>query len=153
MAIGLVVYDLAVAIFERLAPRSWVVAWRRLANPIAMPILGWAPGWAVVETTGHKTGLLRRHPVGGRLAQDTYWFVAVDAAKSPYVKNIEANPKVRVKVHGRWREGSAHVLADDDPKRRMILLNPINSLFILIAASEHVTVRVDLALPGSAAGG
>lgn len=141
---GLVVYDLAIAVFERLAPRPWVVAFRRFANPRSMAILGVIPGWAIVETTGHKTGTTRRHPVGGRLQGDTYWFVAVEPATSAYVRNIEANPSVRVKVHGRWRAGVARVLVDDDATRRMRRLNPLNSLFIWIAAREHVTVRVDL---------
>jgi hypothetical protein len=30
------------------------------------------------------------------------------------VRNIEANARVRVKVHGTWPAGTAHILDDDD---------------------------------------
>jgi hypothetical protein len=39
---------------------------------------------------------------------------------------------------------TAHLLDDDDPRRRLLRLNPLNSLFIWIAGTELLTIRVDL---------
>ena len=37
------------------------------------------------------------------------------------VKNIQVDPRVRVRVRvgGRWRTGTAHILEDDDPRARL----------------------------------
>jgi hypothetical protein len=51
---------------------------------------------------------------------------------------------VRVRVHHRWRKGTAHLLPGDDPRRRLLRLNPANSLFIWIAGVDLLTIRVDL---------
>jgi deazaflavin-dependent oxidoreductase (nitroreductase family) len=65
--------------------------------------------------------------------------------KAGYVRNIEANPRVRVKVGRRWRTGSARVLADDDPRaRQRAMPNRLNSAAVRLMASELLTVRVDL---------
>ncbi len=139
-----VTYVLGVALFERLAPRRWVRAYQRAVNPFFGLWAGRSLGWAVIETTGRHTGLPRRVPVGGRLRGDTYWVVAGDGRHSAFVKNLEADPRVRVQVHGRWRTGTAHVLEDDDARRRLLRLNPINAVFVLIAAEHPLTVRIDL---------
>ncbi|HUC36310.1 MAG TPA: nitroreductase/quinone reductase family protein [Acidimicrobiales bacterium] len=82
---------------------------------------------------------------GGKLRiGDTFWLVAVDPRDAAYVKNIEANPHVRVQLCDQWRCGEAHLLPDDDARKRMLALNPVNGLFILLAGREHLTIRVDL---------
>ena len=140
-------FYLGIAVFERLAPRRLVRRYQRLANPWYRPMAGVVPGWAVVETTGRKTGLPRQVPVGGRLQGDTYWLIAGDGRASAFVKNLEADPRVRVRVHGRWRPGTAHVVDDDDVRQRLLRMSPANSLFLLVAnpLSRMLTVRIDLA--------
>ena len=145
---GYVGYIVVVGLFERLAPRRVVRAYQRTVNPSYLTWTGLAFGWAVIETTGRRTGLPRQVPVGGRLRGNTYWTVAGDGMHSAWVKNIAADPHVRVKVHGRWRTGTAHVLHDDDARRRLLRLNPLNSPFVLIAAKDPLTVRIDLAPRG-----
>jgi len=140
----LAAYVVGAALFERWAPPAWVRRYRLSANPFLRPLAGMSLGFAVVETTGRKTGQRRRSPVGGRLQGRTFWFVAADGWRAQYVRNIQADPRVRVKVHGRWREGAAHVLPEDNPRRRLLRLNPLNSLFLWIAGKELLTVRVDL---------
>jgi deazaflavin-dependent oxidoreductase (nitroreductase family) len=115
LALGLVVYIVAVPLFERVAPRSWVRAYARFANPFFEPWTGLIWGWAVIETTGRTSGQPRRTPIGGRLRGNTYWLVAAERGRSHYLKNIEANPRVRLRVHGSWRTGKAHVLTEDSP--------------------------------------
>lgn len=117
---------------------------QNIGNPFGRRLMRWLPGWAVIETTGRKSGKPRPVPVGGRRVGDSFWFVAVDPLQAAYVKNIEANPRVRVQLGGQWREGVAHLLFDDDVRKRMLTLNPLNGLFILIAGREHVSIRVDL---------
>jgi deazaflavin-dependent oxidoreductase (nitroreductase family) len=140
-------YVVGTALFERFAPAAWVRAWQRLANPRFAPAAGLVPGWAVIETRGRNSGQPRHTPVGGRLSGDTFWLVAADGTRSQYVKNIQASPTVRVRVHGVWRSGTARILVDDSPRRRLWRLNPLNSLFIGIAGKQLVTVRVDLHPP------
>ena len=70
--------------------------------------MGIAPrAYALVETTGAKTGKQRRVPVGNGLVGNEFWIVAEHGRKAAYVRNIERNPRVRVKVRDsqglRWR--------------------------------------------------
>jgi deazaflavin-dependent oxidoreductase (nitroreductase family) len=134
----------ALAIFERLAPRPLLRAYWKMVNPLVRPLAGFVPGWAILETTGRRTGRAHRVPVGGRRRRDSFWCLAGHGRKADYVLNIEANPRVRVRTHGRWRRGTAHVLTDDDPRRRLFRLNPANGIFILLAGSDVMTVRIDL---------
>jgi deazaflavin-dependent oxidoreductase (nitroreductase family) len=136
---------LGVYVFERVIPKSWRTAWQRFANPKSLALWGLVPGWAVIETVGCKTGLPRQTPVGGRRrGGNTFRLICGERHEAHYVKNIEANPQVRVKVQGRWHPGTAHLLDDEDPKRLGWRLNPLNTLFITIAARDHATVRIDL---------
>jgi deazaflavin-dependent oxidoreductase (nitroreductase family) len=145
----------AAAVFERMAPTPAVRAYQRFANRFQRPAAGVVPGWAVIETVGRRTGLPRQVPVGGRLRGDQYWLVAGDGRRSAYVHNITADPRVRLRVHGRWRTGTAHLLPDDDARRRLLRLNPANSLFVLIASrpGDMLTIRVDIdPAPGNSEG-
>ena len=144
-AAGSLAYVVGVGLFERLAPRRWVRAYQRAVNPLFRHWTGRAHGWAVIETTGRRSGLARQTPVGGRLVGDsTYWLVAGTGRASDYVRNIEADPRVRIRIHGRWREGEATLLPDDPARRRLFRLNPFNSAFLAVAARDPLTIRVDL---------
>jgi deazaflavin-dependent oxidoreductase (nitroreductase family) len=62
------------------------------------------PGYALLETIGRKTGKARRTPVGDARVGDRLWIVAEHGMKAGYVRNIEENPRVRVKLRkGFWR--------------------------------------------------
>jgi deazaflavin-dependent oxidoreductase (nitroreductase family) len=144
---GLIGVYFAVAIFERVIPKRWRTAWQRFANPRSLGLWGLMPGWAVIETTGRKTGLPRQTPVGGRLrGGNSFLLICGKRHEAQYVKNIETNSRVRVRVHGRWRPGTAYLLDHEDPRSRswMWRLNPLNTLFKTIAARDHAIIRVDL---------
>ena len=103
------------------------------------------PGVVILETTGRKSGQTRRTPVGKGLVGDTLWIVAEHGARAGYVRNISANPRVRVKVGRRWRTGSAHPMPDDDPRERQRRMpNKLNSASVRMMGSDLLTVRVDL---------
>ncbi len=103
------------------------------------------PVVVILETTGRRSGKPRRVPLGKALDGDTLWVVAEHGRKASYVRNIEANPRVRVRIGRRWRTGTAHVLADDDWRERQRRLpNKLNSAVVRAMATAPVTVRVDL---------
>jgi hypothetical protein len=61
------------------------------------------------------------------------------------VKNIQANPRVRVKVGRRWLSGTARILPDDDPYERMRKLGRrANDSAVRLMGTEHLVIRVDL---------
>ncbi|MDQ3935756.1 MAG: nitroreductase family deazaflavin-dependent oxidoreductase [Actinomycetota bacterium] len=100
---------------------------------------------ALLETTGRKSGEPRRTPVGNGLRGHTFWIVTEHGRRAAYVRNIEAYPRVRVKVGRRWYAGTAHVLTDDDPGERMRALGrPANDSMVRLMGTEHLTIRVDL---------
>jgi deazaflavin-dependent oxidoreductase (nitroreductase family) len=80
------------------------------------------PGYALLETIGRKTGKTRRTPVGDARVGYQFWIVAEHGMKAGYVRNIAHNPRVRLKLRkglrARWYTGTAHVLSDDDPRKR-----------------------------------
>lgn len=103
---------------------------------------------ALLETTGRKSKQPRRTPIGNGLRGDAFWIVTEHGRRAAYVKNIEADPRVRVKVGRRWYSGTAHLLPDDDPYGRMRLLGrPGNDSVVRLMGTEHLTIRVDLDHP------
>jgi deazaflavin-dependent oxidoreductase (nitroreductase family) len=115
-------------------------------NPVAKRgvKLGLLRGWAVLETVGRTSGQPRETPVGNGLEGDTFWLVAEHGRSASYVKNIEANPRVRVNVRRRWRSGTAHLLPDDDPRKRQRSLGRLNSIAVRTMGTELLTIRIDL---------
>jgi len=111
----------------------------RLLNPVVRPLLErglWPRTQALLETTGRKTGSPRRVPVGNGLRGDSFWIVTEHGYAADYVKNIQTQPRVRVKV-GRWYEGTALILPDDDPRERLRWLGrPVNDTLLLLVGTE-----------------
>jgi deazaflavin-dependent oxidoreductase (nitroreductase family) len=120
----------------------------RVINPPvrALAARGLAPGIALLETTGRKSGEPRRTPVSNGLdrATNTFWIVAEMGRKAAYVRNIEAQPRVRIRVRARWRGGTAHVLDDEDPRARLRSLSRLNASGVRAMGSDLTVVRVDL---------
>jgi deazaflavin-dependent oxidoreductase (nitroreductase family) len=108
------------------------------------------PGVILLETTGRKSGQPRRTPVGGRREGATIWVVAEHGLRANYVRNIEANPRVRVKIGRRWHTGTAHPLPDDDWRERLRMIGrgrpglKLNSTVVRVMHSTPATVRIDL---------
>ena len=126
---------------------------RRLMNPLVRGTLlkGWRiPGYALLETTGRKSGQPRRTPVGDGLDGDTVWIVAEHGRRADYVRNIERNRRVRVMARGRWRSGTAVPLYDDDPRERQRILGRhrlgrrLNDVAVRSFGTDLLTVRIDL---------
>ena len=129
----------------------------RVINPIVK--LAWRlgippPGDALLETTGRRTGQPRYTPICDGLEGGTFWLVAQRGRRADWVRNIQANPRVRVKVASwprtRWQAGTAHILDDDDPRERQQIIGQ-GDLWRrwCVGASQAIgtsplTVRIDL---------
>jgi deazaflavin-dependent oxidoreductase (nitroreductase family) len=91
-------------------PRRAALALWRLMNPVARLLAGLAPWWVVLETTGCKSGLPRPVPLArGPVEGSTTWVIAVHGRHSGFAHNIARSPRVRLKLRGRWRHGTATV--------------------------------------------
>ncbi|MCX5169725.1 nitroreductase/quinone reductase family protein [Streptomyces antibioticus] len=111
---------------------------------VANPVLRRLPFHTVLETTGRVSGLPRRTPLGGRRVGDSFWLVSEFGERSQYVRNILADPRVRVRIRGRWYTGTAHPLPDDDPVARLRTLPRFNSTGVRALGTNLLTIRVDL---------
>jgi deazaflavin-dependent oxidoreductase (nitroreductase family) len=134
---------------------------QRVVNPVVR--LGWnlgipIPGDALLETTGRRTGRPRRTPVCDGLDGQRFRLIAQRGRQADWVQNIQANPRVRVKVsgpHSRWRSGTAHIVDDDDPAERRRILGSTNLARRLCLGTTQavttspLTVRIDLDAPAT----
>ena len=105
------------------------------------------PTHALLETTGRHTGQLRHNPVGNGMTDDerTFWIVAEHGRHAGYVRNIEADPNVRVRVGRTWHTGRAHLLPDDDPIARLRAIgHPVNGFMVRVMGTDLLTIRIDL---------
>jgi deazaflavin-dependent oxidoreductase (nitroreductase family) len=120
----------------------------KLLNPPirALAARGLLPGIALLETTGRKSGEPRRTPVSYGLERgtNTFWIVAEMGHEAAYVRNIAADPRVRVCIRGRWRTGTAQVLEEDDPRVRLHSISRLNAAAVRALGSGLLVVRIDL---------
>jgi deazaflavin-dependent oxidoreductase (nitroreductase family) len=122
----------------------------RLAFRLGIP----DPGDALLETKGRHTGRPRLTPVCDGLEDQTFWLLAQRGRDAEWVRNIEANPRVRVKPRSRrptrWLSGTAHIVEDDDPRERRRILGEGKAWRRLClstsaaVATDPLTVRIDL---------
>jgi deazaflavin-dependent oxidoreductase (nitroreductase family) len=122
----------------------------KFALLIGLPL----PGYALLETKGRKTGKPRRTPVGDGRIGNKFWLVAEHGMKAGYVRNIEHDPHVRLKLReglrARWHSGIAHLLSDDDPRERQRWLathlpsSAGNARAVRLFGTQLLTVRIDL---------
>ena len=104
---------------------------------------------ALIETTGRRSGKSRVTPVTNGLDGDVFWIVTEHGHKANYVRNIEANPGVRVNAGRGWRTGTARIV-DDDPEARLaqiVALNPrarANADIVRNTGTENLVIRIDL---------
>ncbi|BBZ61796.1 nitroreductase/quinone reductase family protein [Mycolicibacterium monacense] len=113
---------------------------KRIANPVMRRL----PFQTLLETTGRNSGQPRRTPLGGKRIGDQFWFVSEFGERSQYIRNIKADPHVRVRLRGRWHTGVAHLVPEDDPHARLRELPQFNSFGVRTFGTDLLTVRVDL---------
>ena len=122
----------------------------KIALAVGLPL----PGYALLETKGRNSGKPRRTPVGDGRIGNQFWLVAEHGMKAGYVRNIERDPRVRLKLRERfrtrWHTGTAHLLPNDDPRERQRWLatqlpsSAANARAVRLFGTELLTIRVDL---------
>jgi deazaflavin-dependent oxidoreductase (nitroreductase family) len=139
---------------DRPVKRRWeILIGRYTANPLmrGMFKIGITPpGMALVETVGRRTGVTRHTPVVCSPDGETLWLIAQHGSHAGWVKNLQASPRVRVRLGRHWRTGSAELLPDDDVKARIATFaatavgKAITSAAFRALESQPVTVRIQL---------
>ena len=116
----------------------------RVINPVNLALAPVAPWWVVLETTGRRTGRpgqtpLARGPVDGR----STWLISVHGRNADWVRNLEANPRVRIRLGGRWLDAEASVQPFDPAVARRF--NRYARGGPKLMGIEPLLVRIDLA--------
>jgi deazaflavin-dependent oxidoreductase (nitroreductase family) len=116
-------------------------------------------GLAILETRGRRSGKPRRIPVGNGRQGDAFWIIAEHGMRAGYVRNIQHDPRVRVRLRiglrYHWVSGVATVLPDDDPlarQRRIIRWHPLrafNAINVRVLGADLLIVHVRLILDES----
>ena len=74
----------------------------------------WPPkGCGVLTTIGRKTGKERRRCIRGIRRGDDVYLVAIGGEHNSWLKNVRANPNVRLRMSGGTYEGVARELRDE----------------------------------------
>ncbi len=132
-------------------------ATRRLArfvNPLVKLAAGRVPGTALLETIGRRSGLPRTNPVGYHLEGNTMWIVAEHGPRADYVKNLKANPNVRIRLRRRWMKGVATPMPEEDPKPHLQKQwNKLSTATVRGFGTEPMVVRIDLSPQGGSSSG
>ncbi|MFE6863137.1 nitroreductase/quinone reductase family protein [Nocardia sp. NPDC057668] len=113
---------------------------RYIGNPVA----GRLPIQTLLETTGRKSGQPRITPIGGRRDGSSFWLVSEFGEKSQYIRNIQVDNRVRLRLRGRWYSGTAHVVPGDDARARLRELPRANSTVVRALGTDLLSVRIDL---------
>src|SRR5580704_4195974 len=142
---------------RRVKVRIVRVVQRYVMNPLMRLLLavGLNPfGLAILETRGHVSGKIRRVPVGNGRKGNSFWIIAEHGTRAGYVRNIDHDPHVRVRLRVglryRWVTGIATVRPDDDPlarQRQIIAWHPLralNAVTVRVLGSDLLTVHVQL---------
>ena len=124
-----------------LALQRWIL------NP-PMKLLVWlgvVPGHILIETRGRRTARRRRTVVGAHRDQETIWVIAEQGRHAAWVRNLDAEPAVRVRHRGRWRAARASIVDDDDPRARMTLWHrPGHARLVERFGTQLTTIRLDV---------
>jgi deazaflavin-dependent oxidoreductase (nitroreductase family) len=130
---------------------------RRVVNPMVRRlVLAGRLGstYAVLETTGRKSGIKRVTPVANGLRDGTFWLISAHGRHAHYVQNLLTDPRVRIGVAAdrgiAWRSGRAQPQWDDDARARQRELARgrlgyrLDGVLLRANATHMTTIRIDL---------
>jgi deazaflavin-dependent oxidoreductase (nitroreductase family) len=132
---------------QRTKQRRVRLVQRWLLNPPmrVLTYLGLLRHHAVLETTGRRTGRSRRTVVGiARQPDAVLWIVAEHGRRAGYVRNLDAEPNVRIHLGRRWQRGAARLVDNDNIDARLQHFTSQHTNVIGRFGTELATVRVDL---------
>jgi deazaflavin-dependent oxidoreductase (nitroreductase family) len=104
--------------------------------------LGLVPGHVLIETHGRRTGRRRTNVVGLHLEGTIGWVVAEQGTHAGYVRNLQADPAVRVRIARHWRPARAQIVADD-PTVRLQQFGRRHATAVKRFGTALATVRID----------
>jgi deazaflavin-dependent oxidoreductase (nitroreductase family) len=86
----------------------------RILSALQLPFfIVWPPrGFAVLTTTGRKTGKKRRKCVRAIRDGDKVYLVSLPGRYSAWFRNLQANPHVRLRIRGGTFDGVAREITD-----------------------------------------
>ncbi len=119
---------------------------RYLLNP-PMKLRAWlglSRVQVLLETKGRRSGRARRTVVGLHREGTRGWIVAEQGRHAAYVRNLEAEPSVRVRLGRRWVTGRARVLDDDDVDERLADFPAAHRAAVRRFGTDLVTIQIDL---------
>ena len=120
---------------------------RYLLNP-PMKVLVWlgvVPGHVLIETRGRRSGKSRRTVVGIHFEDGTGWIVAEQGRHAGYVRNLQADPEVRIRHRRRWHRARADTVVDEDPQARLDSFGRrSHANAVRRFGTDLLTIRVDL---------
>ncbi|NEW29253.1 nitroreductase/quinone reductase family protein [Nocardia cyriacigeorgica] len=124
-----------------------VLRFWRLSGPGAKFLAPIVPFWVVLETTGRQSGLPRRKPLARGITDgEQMLLVSVHGRRADWVRNIEADPRVRLRTGLRWRSGIASIepLTPQQLARFNSYIRSAAARFAM-DGTEQVLVRIDTA--------
>lgn len=79
-----------------------------------------AAGVCVLEAVGRRSGQPRRLEIWFAADGDTIFMLAGGRDDAHWVRNLRADPRVRIRIRGRWYEGTAREVGGtpDEPRAR-----------------------------------
>jgi deazaflavin-dependent oxidoreductase (nitroreductase family) len=141
---------------------------RYLINPLfrLLLVLRLNPyGLVLLETRGHRTGKTRQVPVGNGRKGSDFWIIAEHGTRAGWVRNIQHDPNVRIRLRRglryHWVNGTATIRPDEDAlarQRKIIAWHPLralNAVNVRVFGADLLAVHVQLhtgqaGRPGSA---
>ena len=115
----------------------------KVINPPTRPLAGVAPWWVLLETRGRRTGRPRTTPLArGPRDGDVLWLASVHGRHADWVRNLEANPAIRIRLSRRWHDAQASVQDYDQSIARRF--NPYARSGPRTLGIDPVLVRVEL---------
>jgi deazaflavin-dependent oxidoreductase (nitroreductase family) len=119
-----------------------VVSARCTINPIVRLLfrLGVAPPtMTLVETTGRLSRARRRTPAMFHREGSVVWVIAQHGIHAGWVRNLQADPEVRLRLRRRWHHGTAELVPADDADARVRTFVRSPALGVLLAAAFRAT--------------
>ena len=131
----------------RLSPRTVGLLHKYVINPPMRPLvwLGMFRDYGLLETTGRRSGRTRRALVAFERDGEAVWVVALHGRRAGYVRNLEADPRVRVRLGRRWTEGTGQIMPGDDAvARAMGSPHRMDRFWVRTFGADPISIRVDL---------
>lgn len=102
-----------------------------------------------LETVGRRSGQLRTVPVSAVFDASGAWLISQHGHRSGWARNIEADPRVRIRHGAVMRSGTARFVPDDDvaARARTFATNPVAraaaAWTFRALQTDPVSVRID----------